>query len=369
MKMTGRADLPLHGGKAPRWLFRRMVDLSGAISKIIVREYGRDEFLRRITNPYWFQSLSCTIGFDWHSSGTTTTTCGALKAALDPGELGVAVLGGKGKAALRTPLEIETLGEIFSLSTSRLDMLSYASRMAAKVDNSCVQDEYQLYHHSFIVTEEGKWGVIQQGMRPETRMARRYHWLHDPGIDFIREPHQGVCCDSIGNGVLDMTAAKSEETRKISVDLINDDPEHIRRYLTPDGQTKLQRFDHKSMTMPRRHQVLDIDIGKEGWKTLRMAYELQPQNYEELVSLKGIGPKKLRALALVSDLVYGTEPSWEDPVKYSFAHGGKDGTPFPVDREVYDSTIRTMEEALEMAEIDERERLCALKRLHELVGN
>ncbi len=368
MKMTGRADLPLHGGKAPRWLFRRMVELSGAITEVIICEYGREEFLKRVTDPYWFQSLACTIGFDWHSSGTTTTTCGALKVALDPAELGIAVLGGKGKTSLRTPEEIQALDDLFSLRTSKLEELTYASRMSAKVDNSCVQDDYQLYHHSFFITEDGDWGVVQQGMCSDTRLARRYHWLSNSVREFVWEPHQGVCCDKRKKEVLDMTAVKSEETRKTCVDLINDDPDHIRSLFTPKGQTNLDRYQERSLTMPKHHQVLDLDISKGGWKTLKMAYEFQPENFEELVSLKGMGPKKIRALALVSDLIYGTEPSWEDPVKYSFAHGGKDGTPFPVDRDVYDSTVKTMEEALEMAAIDEKERLSALRRLHELIG-
>ncbi len=365
--MTGRADLPLHGGKAPRWLFRRMVELSGAISEVVIREYGREEFLKRITDPYWFQSLACTIGFDWHSSGTTTTTCGALKLALDPSELGVAVLGGKGKTSLRTPQEIEALDDVFSLRTSQLEELTYASRMSAKVDNSCIQDDYQLYHHSFFVTEDGDWGVVQQGMCSDMHMARRYHLLSDSVKDFLREPHLGVCCDRMESEVLDMTAVKSEETRKTCVDLINDDPVHLRSFFSPGGQTNLDRYLEKSLTMPSHHQVLDFDVSQSGWKTLKMAYEFQPQDFEELISLKGVGPKKIRALALVSDLIYGTEPSWEDPVKYSFAHGGKDGTPFPVDRDVYDSTLKTMDEALNMADIGEKERISALRRLHELI--
>ncbi len=367
MKVTGTADLPLHNGRAPRWLFDRMVELSGAISHVVIQEYGREEFLRRLTDPYWFQALACTIGFDWHSSGTTTTTCGALKSAIDPAEYGVAVLGGKGKAGLKTPDEIRSLENIFSIKPSSLDEMTYASRLSSKVDNGCVQDGYQLYHHSFIVTEDGDWGVIQQGMDGGKGFARRYHWRGDSVADFVREPHNGICCDSKGDRVLDMTSHRSDESRQTSVDLLNDGPEHLRRYLAGKGQTNLLSFQDRDLNMPARHGVIKMDISKKGWEVLEQAYEFQPRNYEEMVSLNGMGPKKLRALALVSDLIYGTQPSWDDPVKYSFAHGGKDGTPYPVDRDVYDSTIEVLKDAVERAAIKETHRLHALKRLSELV--
>lgn len=368
MKSTGTADLPLHGGKAPRWLFDRMVRLSGSITEVVVEEFGVDEFLRRITDPYWFQALSCTIGFDWHSSGTTTTTCGALKVALDPEEHGIAVAGGKGKASRKTPDEIIALNDIFDLKDNLLEELAYSSKISAKVDNSCVQDDYQLYHHSFFVSEKGDWGVVQQGMKGEEGYARRYHWLSEKLDDYIVEPHEALCCDRKENEVLNMTSEASEESREVSVDLINDNPDHLRRYLDRDGQTSLSDFDKKDLEMPSRHPVIDMDISKSGWAVLKKAYELQPSDYEELVSLQGMGPKKIRALALVSDLIYGARSSWEDPVKYSFAHGGKDGTPFPVDREVYDGTIDTLEETVKKAEIDDKDKGFALKRLKDYIN-
>ncbi|MFO7991738.1 MAG: DUF763 domain-containing protein [Thermoplasmata archaeon] len=364
MISTGTADLPLHHGRAPRWLFKRMVRLSGAITEVIIDEYGRDEFLRRITDPHWFQALACTIGFDWHSSGTTTTTCGALKVALDPQEHGIAVLGGKGGASRKTPDEISTLDERLSISHSKIEELIYDSKMTAKVDNSLIQDEFQLYHHSFFVIEDGDWGVVQQGMFDKEGYARRYHWLSEGVEDLVEEPHTGICCDHQFNRVLDMTSRKSGETRQTSLDLINDNPDHLRRYFGSKKQTTLIDYEN-NLEMPKHHPVLDMDISERGWRILKGAYEFQPSDYEELVSLKGMGPKKIRALALVSDLIHGTRASWEDPVKYSFAHGGKDGTPFPVDRDVYDHTIDTLKDAIHRSEVGDKDKKYALRRLNE----
>lgn len=363
MRKQGTTDLPLHGGNAPRWLFKRMVRLSKGITEVIIEEYGRDEFLRRITDPHWFQALSCTIGFDWHSSGTTTTTCGALKTALDPEEHGIAVTGGKGSTSRRTPEEIMDLEDIYSIKPSRLDELVKNSKKSAKVDNSCVQDDYQIYHHCFLVSEKGTWGVVQQGMKEEEGYARRYQWLSESVHDFVEEPHEGVSCDKKEEDVLDMTAQKSAETREVSVDLINDGPDHLRRYLGEKGQMTLHDFSAKKLKMPAHHPVLDVDLTDREWKILERAYEIQPGDYEELINLKGMGPKKIRALALVSDLIYGSEMSWEDPVKYSFAHGGKDGTPYPVDKKVYDSTIEVLEEDIKRAEVPRKDKDHALKRL------
>lgn len=367
MIRTGSTDLPLHGGKAPPWLFQRMVKLGGAISEAVILEYGRKEFLDRLTDPYWFQSLACVIGFDWHSSGTTTTTCGALKEAMDPAKTGIAFLGGKGAASRKIPDEMITLSDTFSLNDSDLNRMLYASRMSAKVDNSLVQDGHHLYHHSFIITEDGDWGVIQQGMATKRKMARRYHWRSDTFSEFVSEPHKGICCNSKVDQTLDMTAWVSKETRETCVDLVKDDPRHIKRFFSHRGQLRLDGFHEDHLSMPDHHFIIDTDISDTGWKQLQKAYEIQPDNYEELVSIRGIGPKKIRALALVSELIYGTRPSWEDPVKFSFAHGGKDGTPFPVDRDTYDSTIRMLRDTLEMVDLGDKERLGALNRLQGLV--
>jgi len=315
-------NLPLHGGKAPRWLFHRMVKLTEGIVDVMLYEYDADEFLRRISNPYWFQAFSCVLGFDWHSSGTTTTTCGALKSAIKPEEHGIVVGGGKGKASRKTPTDIENAGEIFSLSTNKIEDLIHSSRISAKIDNSCVQDGYQLYHHSFILTENGKWAVIQQGMNQDNGYARRYHWLGEEVDELTIDPHKGICCDDESKKTLNMTANNSEEAREISVDLICDNPEHLKKYfkdktVIPRSQSKLDSY-FEEYTMPRHHPVLDEDLSDREFKVLKQAWEIQPSNYEEFISLNGIGPKKIRALALISDLVYGSKPSWEDPVKYSF---------------------------------------------------
>lgn len=335
-------------------------------------EYDSAEFLRRISDPYWFQALSCVIGFDWHSSGTTTTTCGAMKMAIDPEKHGIMVGGGKGRASRKTPDDIERAGDIFSLSTSKVDELIYSSRISAKIDNSCIQDGYQLYHHSFLLDEKGDWAVIQQGMNDETRYARRYHWLSE-GIDgYVEEPHQGICCDKVEFESLDMTSPESMESRQISVDLLCDNPEHLRKYfkdktpLRSESQTQLDEYITE-FRMPRHHPVLDMDLSDREFEVLKKAYELQPENYEEMLQLEGIGPKKIRALALISDLIYGSKPSWKDPVKYSFTHGGKDGYPYPVDR-VYDHSIRTLKEALENAKLERKDKYNAVKRLEGLIN-
>ena len=364
MKRTGTADLPLHGGRTPRWLFRRMVKLASGITEVLVYEYGREEFLRRISDPYWFQAFSCVLGFDWHSSGTTTTTCGALKMAIDPEELGIKVTGGKGSTSRRTPMEIEQTAEIFPLSSRKIESLKYASKMSAKVDNSCIQDSYQLYHHSFFFTEKGDWVVVQQGMND--RYARRYHWLSDNVKSFVEEPHSGICTDRFERKTLDMTANESEEARKISVDLVRDNPEHLKRYFRR-GQMLLTDFG-KELVMPGHHPVLEVDIGRGGMEILKRAYELQPENYEELVALRGMGPKRIRALALISELIYGAEPSWRDPARFSFAHGGKDGHPYPVNRRLMDESTMMLKDAVEEARIGRKEKLYAIKRLRDFIS-
>lgn len=357
MKKTGTADLPLHGGHAPRWLFSRMIRLSSAVTEAIVLEYGPREFLRRISDPCWFQAFACVIGFDWHSSGTTTTACGALKLAVKNSDIGIFVAGGKGRASRKTQNELEEAAERFGLGDNRLNELKYASRMTAKVDNACIQDSYQLYHHSFFLSEDGEWAVVQQGMN--NRHARRYHWLSEGVKCFIDEPHTGICSDRFEDKVLDMTAKESEEARKISVDMVRDNPTHILPYIREGSQ--------RTLVMPDHHPVLEVDIGRGGFDFLKKAYELQPRNYEELISLAGMGPKRVRALALISEVVYGQSPSWRDPAKYSFAHGGKDGFPYPVDKKTYDSSIEVLEQAVSEAKIGRNEKKEAIRRLREFL--
>ncbi|MEM2875207.1 MAG: DUF763 domain-containing protein [Candidatus Hadarchaeales archaeon] len=366
---TGIAELPLHGGRCPPWLFARMKLLGGAISEAIVNEHGRKELIRRLADPFFFQALGCVLGFDWHSSGLTTTVCGALKEAIEPEDLGISVCGGKGSTSRRTPEEIERAGDVFSLSSPTIDRLKHASRMVAKVDNACVQDGYQLYHHTFFVTEDGDWAVVQQGMHE--RLARRYHWLSEGLRSFVEEPHSGIAGERKEGVVLDMTAMESDDARKVSVDLVKEGPKRIVPLLREADQRSLDEY--LEMNPPVAKLVMPVDhlikeVSKDTLIALQRAHELQPENYEELISIRGIGPKAVRALALVSALIYGRPPSWKDPVKFSFAHGGKDGVPYPVDRRTYQETINMLEGALQSARVGRREKLDAIKRLHVIVG-
>ncbi|MBW2992695.1 DUF763 domain-containing protein [Candidatus Woesearchaeota archaeon] len=359
MQKTGFANLPLHGGKCPGWLFPRMRRLAGAISETLIYEFGEDEFLRRLSNPFWFQSLSCVIGFDWHSSGTTTTTCGALKESLNKLNLGIKVAGGKGNTSRKAPAEIQNIANNFNLSENKTNNLVYSSKMSAKVDNALIQDNYNLYHHCFFLTEKGKWTVIQQGMF--NTYARRYHWLSDNIKSFVEEPHEAICCDNKQNNTLNMTAKESKDSRNISLDLINDNPEHLKKYIN-QPQTTLNDFNNpQSFSMFPRHDIIGTE--ELNMKSLKKAYELQPKTYEELVAIKGIGPKSIRSLALISDLIYGKPASWKDPVKYSFAHGGKDGFPYPVNKKIMDSSTSLLKDAIKQAKLNQKDRLYAIKRL------
>ena len=386
MQRKGIANLPLHSHHPPRWLWKRMVKLSGAISEVILEEYGPTEFLKRISNPYWFQGFSCVIGFDWHSSGTTTTSCGALRASLNPEKHGITVLGGKGKNSRKTPKQIENIGHEFNLKNKAIENIIESSRLSAKIDNSCIQDNYTLYQHNFFLTEKGEWAVIQQGMNTKTKYARRYHWMSEDLTDYLKDPHTGISCDKKNKSSLNMASKESEKARKISVDLIQDNPEHLRKYFkrkdpnqllltdfipneTSEIENDITGFNNQiELNMPKHHPVLDMDLSDREFEVLKNAWELQPQNYEELILLNGMGPKKIRALALISDLIFGEKSSWEDPVKYSFAHGGKDGFPYPVNREVYDHSISTIKDALYQAKLDNSDKYKAIERLNKYIN-
>jgi hypothetical protein len=354
---TGYAHLPLHNGRAPRYLFERMVPLSREIIIFIATEFGREEVLRRLSDPYWFQAFGCVLGFDWHSSGLTTTVCGALKEGLRDvsRDLGIFVAGGKGATSRKTPDEIT---EVCDELGRQPEQLIYASRMSAKVDNSAVQDGYQLYHHSFVFTREGQWAIVQQGMSDETSMARRYHWLSDNVSSFVSEPHAAICCDATAP-TLNLVAADSAPTQSASVTLAAEKPE-----------VTLQAMHHLPLLdLPRRHEVGLNDINpKYLHKILLRTYEAAPRDFETLLSIEGVGAKTLRALALTSELIYGTRASQQDPARYSFAHGGKDGTPYPVDRTTYDKTIEVLRDALNRAKVDRSEKVRAFKRLAEFAG-
>jgi len=367
MRRSGFADLRLHGGRAPPWLVARMERLAGAILAIVVEEFGEQEVLKRLSDPFFFQALSNVLGYDWDSSGSTTVTCGVLKSALNKGELGVRAAGGKGARSRNAPGEIEGIGSAIGLSSGEVEGLKYASRMAAKVDNAAVQDGYQIYHHTFFFDEAGKWVVVQQGMDAGTQLARRYHWLSEGVRSFVVEPHSGIVGEREHQGVLDMTSRVSEGCRKVSTELACENPERLRRSvsaLKPLSRNGLGRWlgapsDLPRYVVPRYENV--------NWRALEEAYRLQPTGYEELLAVRGVGPATVRALALVSELVYGAKPSWKDPVKYTYAHGGKDGVPMPVDRRLMDGSIRLLGETIKSARLGDRERLLALRRLRRFI--
>lgn len=349
---TGTMDLPLHSGRCPPWLFSRMKSLSHEISAIIINTYGTRELLLRLSSPVFFQALGCALGFDWHSSGLTTTTCGALKEALSA-EIGVVAAGGKGKTGRETILEIGKNAERFGIPEENLRK---ASILTAKVDSSCIQAGYDLYHHSFFFDEEGNWAVVQQGMNAENKYARRYHWFNASA--FVDGPDNKIT-GTREKEALNLVSEKSGEARKAAVDLVKDNPARLQKYFS--GQATLFDAHH---SLPARHEILPCDLGKKDWEALHAAYELQPENYEELVCIRGMGKKKLRALALLSKLIYGTELDWNDPVKYSFAHGGKDGIPYPVDMPAYDDSISFLKEVIRESKSGEKTR--ALQRLSTL---
>jgi hypothetical protein len=365
MQRTGIAQLPLHGGRAPQWLVARMIKLAGEITTIIVDEYGRNEFLRRVSDPYWFQALGCVLGYDWHSSGVTTVLTGVLKNAIKPEAHGLAVCGGKGKTSRKTPHEISEVGDHFGLSTSKIEALVYASRMSAKVDNTAIQAGYQLYHHALFVSEDGQWAVVQQGMSDHDGTARRYHWLSEHVREFVLEPHDAIVGDIRRNVALDMTAKDSEKCRNISTDIAKERPEKLIRLLKsvrPTHQTSLETWIPEAEWKEYAIEVLSMPTTLN-WKAAKRVYEFQPENYEQLLSIRGVGPAAVRGLALIAELVYGAPPSWKDPVKYSFAYGGKDGVPFPVDREAMDQSIQMLGDAIQKANMQEKDRLNSLRRL------
>lgn len=370
LKRTGVARLPLHYGMAPRWLVFRMQKLAREMVTIIIDEYGPDTFLKRVSDPFWFQALGCVLGYDWHSSGVTTVLTGVLKSAINPMELGLSVCGGKGKTSRKTPTEIDLLGEKYGFSTDKLDSLRYASRMSAKVDTTAVQAGYPLYHHAFFVTEKGEWAVVQQGINTKDKSARRYHWLSENVKDFVVEPHDAVVGDVKREVALDMTARESEGCRKTSTDIAKEEPRKLRKMLLsirPVHQKSLQEWIPK--TLGKEYAIDAFSLPRNlNWNAVRRAYDFQPKNYEELIGIRGIGPATVRALALVSELVYGEKPSWEDPVKYSFCVGGKDGVPYPVDRTTYDETIEILDNAVKQAKVGSKEKLNAVKRLRALAN-
>ncbi len=372
MRKTATFELRLHGGKAPPWLVSRMRKLAKPILKIIVLEYGTRELLRRLADPFWFQALSYVLGYDWDSSGVTTVTSGVLREVLSP-DIGVMMAGGKGKRSLRTPEEIRRIGEIFGFSEKKIEGLIRASRLVAKVDNAVLQDEHQLYHHAFFVDKTGEWAVIQQGMCPKLKTARRYHWVSMNVDSFVVDPHE-IIGDMRLPFVLNMASSKSIEAQKVSLDLVREGVDQVRRDYNQllriaRRETTLDTFfgsgTTTSTSMPRIYaRIVPMRMN---WEALKAAYEIQPRSYEELVEIRGIGPGTIRALALISELIYRAEVSWRDPIRYTFAHGGKDGVPYPVNIKRMEKVAEFLEDIINDLRLGKKEKTMLLRRLTKLL--
>ena len=347
--------MSLHYGYVPLWLAERMGKLGVAVVENIVLDYGKDEVLRRLSDPFWFQSLGAVMGMDWHSSGITTSVMGALKRTVNPRsrELGIYICGGKGKASKRTPEELMNIGNATGLDGH---YLVKCSKLSAKVDNTAIQDGFQLYTHNFILSDTGKWAVVQQGMSDQSSTARRYHWHSDQLTSFVNEPHTSIYGKNNGL-ILNMTNRLANGSRAGVMQIAAEEPERMLREIS-------------KLVMPNHHDVKakDVDLKRLG-AMLWLAHETQPKDFEELLLLQGLGPRTLQSLALVSEVIHGT-PSWfKDPARFSFAHGGKDGHPFPVPTKVYDETIGTLQTAIYKAKLGNTETNDAIKRLHRIAEN
>lgn len=352
MRRSGSADLPLHPGRVPHWLGKRMASLGRAITIAIVEEYGRDEFLKRISDPFWFQAFGSVLGMDWHSSGITTSVMGALKKSLNPisDELGIYICGGRGKHSLKTPDELLSLSNQHNFNGTELVR---ASKLSAKVDNCCINDGFQLYLHSFILTKEGNWSVVQQGMNNSNGMARRYHW-HSPKVDsFVSNPHSGISGEHLGE-IQNLSDLRAEDARTSIVD-----------FLQAPVESQLKEFRHLVMAKP--HQISEKEVNsKRLGATLALAHDKKLRSFSEALLTPGIGPRTMQSLALVSEVVYGAPTRFDDPARFAFAHGGKDGAPFPVPTKVYDETIEFLNKNLSRAKGDESDKREGFKKLHSL---
>jgi uncharacterized protein len=354
MKRSGAADLPLHYGYVPRWLAERMAKLGLAITEAIITDYGKTEVLRRLSDPFWFQSLGAVMGMDWHSSGITTSVMGALKRAINPlsKELGIYICGGKGKFSKETPAELLKIAGITGLNGAALVR---CSKLSAKVDNTAVQDGFQLYTHNFIVSDTGEWTVVQQGMHAADKTARRYHWHSDHFTSFVEAPHTAICGINKG-AILNLTATEAANTRDSILNISHEQPAQMIEQV-------------RELIMPGHHEVTlqDVDLKRLG-TILWLAHETEPKDFEELLLLKGVGPRTLQSLTLVSEVIHGTPSRFQDPARFSFAHGGKDGHPFPVPTKVYDDTISQLQQAIHKAKIGNTDKAQAIKKLHEIAA-
>lgn len=360
---TGIATVPLDYGHCPPWLFQRMEKLGRAITEAIIEEFGPEEFLKRISDPVWFQSLGCVMGFDYNSSGLTVVTLGALKSSLFEVQdnLGIYVCGGK-KESRKTPDEITAYG--ISRQFDFAPKLIYASKMAAKVDSSLLQDGYQIYQHNLLFVKSGSWAVIQQGMNTQNQTARRYHWLSSNMKDFIEEPHTGIA-SQIKVNPLNLTAKESSQNRDISLDLAKEKSKIVKDLELI--QTKRSKNLAEMVLYNKEfhwHPVVQEKFDLKRFEKIVSAIQGEkPDNFEKLLSLKGVGPKTIRALSLVAEVIYGAKPSYEDPAKYTFSMGGKDGTPYFVDRKTYDKTLDLMNRGILKSRISLKEKDEAQERL------
>jgi hypothetical protein len=362
---TGSADLPLHGGRVPAWLAARMARLGRVICEAVVIEYGRDEFLRRLAHPFWFQSFGAVMGMDWHSSGITTSVMGALKRGLEPvsDELGIRVCGGRGRHSRKTPAELTALGERLGLDADRLVS---TSKLVAKVDSAAVQDGFELYLHSFVVSDDGRWCVVQQGMNTGDRKARRYHWLSEGLRSFVDEPHSAIEGQPRGL-VCNLTDARAKAAREGQVELLRDGPTRVVQTLRKlrEGPTPApvqQALPH--LQMPAHHELHGSDVVlRRLHATLAAAAERAPVDFADLLMSPGLGARSVLALAMVAEVIHGAPFRFSDPARFSTALGGKDGHPFPVPLDVYDTTLAVLRRAVERARLGNDDRLAAIRRL------
>jgi hypothetical protein len=350
MKKSGHADLPLHYGRVPEWLAQRMSTLGGAILETIVSEYGKKELIHKFSDPFWFQSLGAVLGMDWHSSGITTSVMGALKKATKPiaAEMGIYICGGRGKQSRNTPNELRKISDQKGLNG---DELINSSKLIAKIDNSAVQDGFQIYLHSFIVSDEGDWAVVQQGMNTNSGYARRYHWSNLEMNSFVKNPHTFVCGENQGK-ILNLVHQDATKTQEGLLEISHEHPEKMTREI-------------KKLILPAHHDVRleNIDLTRLG-AVLFQAYETEVTGFEDLLLIPGLGPRTLQSLTLVSEVIHGTPSRFDDPARFSFAHGGKDGHPFPVPTKVYDQTIAVLKKSIERSKLGLSDKNDALKRLH-----
>ena len=354
MKRSGSADLPLHYGHVPKWLADRMAKLGLAITESILTEYSKEEMLRRLSDPFWFQSFGAVLGMDWHSSGITTSALGALKRAINPHskQLGIHICGGKGNHSRATPAELLRIAGQTGLDGHSLVR---SSKLSAKVDNTAIQDGFQLYLHHFIVSDNGLWTVVQQGMDTQSSMARRYHWHSGSLRSFVDEPHTGVCGINQGS-ILNLTASEADITRNSIMGMVAEEPLKMLNEV-------------QKLLLPRHHDVRAEDVNlKRLGSVLWLSQEQQPADFEELLLLQGVGPRTLQSLTLVSEVIHGTPSRFKDPARFSFAHGGKDGHPFPVPVNVYDETIKVLQTAVEKAKLGHTDKTAAIKSLHEIAA-